>query len=681
MLIVVCLFAGFSTAYADENSRATFHNTKEDAPHLYVSKEVVSTNENYLAPEDVSFNFVLQLDGEPADEVVYRVFDKNGDEVFNYHLGIIKVDFKTSKSGNFTLEAGQTAMFEFLKDKSYEITEVDVPTNFTQVDPSGGASIKGTVLPDGSSESFTNAYTPPGEEKEYTALEVGKNITFPSGYQAPETPYFTFTLKFDGKIHANENYIIKNAVTNQKTGADKTTPDGTFKIKAGEIARFENILTNIDYEVTESKAEGWTSVGETTKKGATKAPLTNLSFTNRNASFGVSKKLVDNSASEDIFTFTLTDGKRDAIPGAKYYLYKTDGARADDKVYSTDANGDFTLKANQAAIFIGMENGTVYNVSEQGSPNYIQTLPASNEGYKDKVISDAFEMLPFINTPQVLTKALTVTKVVSSSDEGEMPIANDDFTFVLSKKTNDVYVPVAEGVYSITEGSSTSTHKTDSEGKFTIKRNQTAVFERLNADETYKVEEVDLSVDYTCETTVYEGLLSDNLSFTFDNKFVGRQVDLYINKTNTDNDPLSGAAFDLFTDEQLVNRVNTEDLISDADGKISLKDIVSGTYYLKETEAPKGYQLLEDPIKIDITRNGNDLKVMINDEDSENISVVDITKNGYIDDVTLKVVNHKGFEIPQAGGIGIHWYIIIAIVGITLISLILRRRGKTVNEN
>lgn len=80
-----------------------------------------------------------------------------------------------------------------------------------------------------------------------------------------------------------------------------------------------------------------------------------------------------------------------------------------------------------------------------------------------------------------------------------------------------------------------------------------------------------------------------------------------------------------------------------ADGKITIKGLKAGTYYLHETIAPTGYNKLKKPIeiKIDVTNN-------------------DYTKPSYTvngtpnkaNDSTIKVENVKGVMLPETGGIG-----------------------------
>lgn len=80
-----------------------------------------------------------------------------------------------------------------------------------------------------------------------------------------------------------------------------------------------------------------------------------------------------------------------------------------------------------------------------------------------------------------------------------------------------------------------------------------------------------------------------------------------------------------------------------ADGKITIKGLKAGTYYLHETIAPTGYNKLKKPIeiKIDVTNN--------------NYTKPSYTVNGTpnkANDSTIKVENVKGVMLPETGSIG-----------------------------
>lgn len=140
--------------------------------------------------------------------------------------------------------------------------------------------------------------------------------------------------------------------------------------------------------------------------------------------------------------------------------------------------------------------------------------------------------------------------------------------------------------------------------------------------------------------------------------------DIEIHKFHTediDANRLANATFKLTTDAngdnvvKLVNEtvVNTyhvqgdgetgaDTVTTDATGKITIKGLKAGTYYLHETIAPTSYNKLKKPIKIDITVTGEayttpTYKVDEVDQNTSNI---------------IKVENVKGVMLPETGSIG-----------------------------
>lgn len=121
-------------------------------------------------------------------------------------------------------------------------------------------------------------------------------------------------------------------------------------------------------------------------------------------------------------------------------------------------------------------------------------------------------------------------------------------------------------------------------------------------------------------------------------------------KYTGDNKALEGAEFKLSTDSSCKDttkdlkfkklegkyRYNTSGdttLISSDKGYIYIEGLKAGTYYLKETAAPKGYNVLKDIQTIEITEDG-DVKV----------------KGEICDEV--KVKNNSGTVLPSTGGMG-----------------------------
>lgn len=113
--------------------------------------------------------------------------------------------------------------------------------------------------------------------------------------------------------------------------------------------------------------------------------------------------------------------------------------------------------------------------------------------------------------------------------------------------------------------------------------------------------------------------------------------------------PLPGAEFILTTDEndektalkftekndkyRFDEHNGTTTLVSSDKGEINIEGIKAGTYYLKETKAPKGYNLLKAPKRVEIAEDGS-------------IKVDDTT----VDRVDVK--NNSGGLLPSTGGMG-----------------------------
>ena len=108
---------------------------------------------------------------------------------------------------------------------------------------------------------------------------------------------------------------------------------------------------------------------------------------------------------------------------------------------------------------------------------------------------------------------------------------------------------------------------------------------------------------------------------------------------------------------------NTQDnyVVSQANGKLAILGLKAGAYYLKEVEAPDGYNALTQPIEI---KAGEGISPFIIFAD-ENGTVADIqqtdgvhTEHRY--DLTHTVVhNSKGVVLPSTGGAGTFWLITI----------------------
>ena len=181
--------------------------------------------------------------------------------------------------------------------------------------------------------------------------------------------------------------------------------------------------------------------------------------------------------------------------------------------------------------------------------------------------------------------------------------------------------------------------------------------------------------------------------------------------------PLAGAEFKLYTDADCTklytNPVFGGTVLSDESGRITIKGLDVGEYWLKETKAPEGYIKAQEAVKIEITaeideevnvvdevdNNGTKVKVtyitntlesyqviiggattsytIVNE--SANITAADRDEDT-IDSSDYELKNTKGVELPATGGMGTTIFYVIGTVLVlgAGILLVTRRRMDSV---
>lgn len=195
------------------------------------------------------------------------------------------------------------------------------------------------------------------------------------------------------------------------------------------------------------------------------------------------------------------------------------------------------------------------------------------------------------------------------------------------------------------------------------------------------------TANLAANTTLYgENVNTAVLNYTKDSKVSGNDVkgtieektytysfdlDNFLTKTNEKGDvtaDLAGAKFGLYTDEQCktlykneFNRSNddTKDgfYFTGKDGKLSIKGLEAGTYYLKELAAPNGYSVNTHVFEIEIGATYAQANTSGKDEgqlenwtltvDKQKVTVdEDNNPNGFV------IKNTKLSSLPSTGGIG-----------------------------
>ena len=173
----------------------------------------------------------------------------------------------------------------------------------------------------------------------------------------------------------------------------------------------------------------------------------------------------------------------------------------------------------------------------------------------------------------------------------------------------------------------------------------------------------------------------DNNTTTEDSETITKTFGIPVFKYTKNDQALAGAKFMLSTDPKCTDESKTlkftlnndtnkyrfaadggnATLTSLNNGRIDIEGLKAGTYYLKETKAPDGYNLLKTIQKIEIGEDGS------------------IKLNGNVITGDVKVKNNSGIELPSTGGMGTTLIYLAGIVLVVLSGYVLisKRRAST----
>lgn len=156
-----------------------------------------------------------------------------------------------------------------------------------------------------------------------------------------------------------------------------------------------------------------------------------------------------------------------------------------------------------------------------------------------------------------------------------------------------------------------------------------------------------------------------------------------LSKNEDGSDPISfveltNGSYRVATDEDETTTTTVVSSEGDKKGNIKLDGLGAGIYYLTETKAPDGYNLLKKPVKIVITETKDDttgettLSVQISELNDEGNEVL-VPAN------PVEVQNMTGAELPSTGGIGTTiFYVLggILVVGAGIMLVVKKRMSS-----
>ena len=164
------------------------------------------------------------------------------------------------------------------------------------------------------------------------------------------------------------------------------------------------------------------------------------------------------------------------------------------------------------------------------------------------------------------------------------------------------------------------------------------------------------------------------------------KIDIDKYETNKKNTKLAGAKFVLYKEvtaegateatklyykwndtdkkvEWVADKTQATSKTTDSNGAASFDGLADGTYYLLETEAPAGYNLLDAPVPV--TVNGTNAT-------ADNLSALTVTQ---------EVANNTGTLLPSTGGMGTTiFYVLGSILAVGAIVLLVTKKRMSASD-
>ncbi len=136
-----------------------------------------------------------------------------------------------------------------------------------------------------------------------------------------------------------------------------------------------------------------------------------------------------------------------------------------------------------------------------------------------------------------------------------------------------------------------------------------------------------------------------------------------------------------------------EDSVKDSDGKetkgtklitleagtLELKGLDADVYYLVETAAPAGYNMLKDPIKVEIKSNTNPATSQGDDNAHQADGTATVEQDGATTE-KVEVLNQAGTELPSTGGIGTTIFYVVGSILVVAAGVLLITKKRMSRE-
>ena len=251
-------------------------------------------------------------------------------------------------------------------------------------------------------------------------------------------------------------------------------------------------------------------------------------------------------------------------------------------ITKTDADGNL-LKGATIAVYNADGEEIYRGVTNELGQIKLQYLKSGTYTYKEIAAPDGYKL-------NKETFEFTVNR--DGSVEGENVMINES-TSVTITKTDENNVPLSGSTIAIFDenGEEVFRDVTNEFGKISVSGLHYGKY-------TYK--EIECPDGYVLDDTVYEFTIDTEGNVIGDNVIVNIETSVVITKTNKEGQPIENATIGIYTeDDELLFT-----LVTDKDGKICVRNLLSGKYYFKEILPAEGYEINAEKHNFEITREG-----------------------------------------------------------------------------
>lgn len=146
--------------------------------------------------------------------------------------------------------------------------------------------------------------------------------------------------------------------------------------------------------------------------------------------------------------------------------------------------------------------------------------------------------------------------------------------------------------------------------------------------------------DYALTGNIYEDGSGEKKVY-----YTKNETKIKILKLDEQGNPLEGVKFSLLDENKSVIQA---ELITDKEGKITIQNIIPGTYYLEETKALNGYSEYEELIELNLSYNEALTLTVTNEKETITIEEPLITEN-YEEVILKSPQNDEPIKLPKTG--------------------------------